>query len=504
MITADMPFLGVRRVSRDGFLAVLRERPASQACLDERDGGQYWDECCRWGLDPCFLLAMFTHESSMGTAGTAMETRSWGNTRSPSFGAVQIDQVAGRSGSFPKFASWLDGCASTAGRLASPVWPAGAPYGARTMIREVFDHPSGQVWAPAGDENDPAGYLNAMLTLMNQYSDQSDEPLTGPFHPPAPPVYSWYLTVNHEVGRGGRAVQAIVLHVTQGDDAEGCLNWFANPASQVSAQYVIDRDGAIFCAVRESDTAWANGRLNDPNLEIGVVDRWVSEGINPNSETISIECAGYSSQQPCDNPALNGYSQPQFDSLAVLLPALAQRHDLIIDSETTIGHCDIDGVNRADCPGLSDAEWERVYTMEPLLSSGPFATADEAYDAYCAVWDDGVAWAGQLTGKQHWYGREPQECARTLGSRLLAYDGGYAVDATGWALDEWQSASKANGQLIIWGEPPPEPVAPPQPEPAPVGAAWPVHPGDGADRAAAGYHARLGARRADGRRARLR
>src|SRR5262245_27449532 len=182
-ITADSPFLGRSTISRDGFINALRGYPANAECLSERDPGAYWDESRAWGLDPNFLLAMFQHESSCGTAGTAVQTRSMGNTRSPSFGAVPIDQAEGRSGVFPVFAAWLDGCASTAARLASPVWPTGAPYGARVSIREVFDHPSGQVWAPAGDMNDPAGYLNAMVTAMNGYSDQEAEPIVAAREP---------------------------------------------------------------------------------------------------------------------------------------------------------------------------------------------------------------------------------------------------------------------------------------------------------------------------------
>jgi N-acetyl-anhydromuramyl-L-alanine amidase AmpD len=473
-ITADDPFLGVSRVSRAAFIGVLLERPANADCLAERDPGAYWDECRAWGVDPCFALAMFTHESSMGTAGTAMETRSWGNTRSPSFGAVHVDKVAGRSGTFPVFASWLDGCASTAGRLASPVWPTGAPYGERASIREVFDHPSGAVWAPAGDMNDPDGYLNAMLALMNDYADQPLELIPGPFRAPAPAVYSHYLTINYTRGRPG-SVTAVILHVTQGDSAEGCLNWFANPASQVSAHYVIDRDGTIYCAVRERDTAWANGVLNRPNTTIPVVARWVEEGINPNVETVSIECAGYSSAQPSGDPALDGYSEAQFVSLAFLLPALGGRHALWLDGSDLFGHREIDGVNRADCPGLSVAEWEHVYMMGAnAAGGGPYATPDEAFDAYLRENGETAVWAGQVTGRGHWFARDPQEIVRTDADALLGYDGAYAADATGLALDDWQSVTKASGQLIIWGEEPAEP-----PEPPPVGAAWPIHPGDG-------------------------
>ena len=448
MIVDTDPFLGRTTISRDGFAAVLRARPANQACLDERDNGQYWDACVGYGVDPNFVLAMFAHESDMGKAGVAVSTRSWGNTRSPSFGAVPIDEVPGRSGSFPVFAVWLAGCRSTAARLASLVWPTVAPYGARTSIAEVFDHPSGAVWAPAGDLNDPHSYLATMLRLMNRYSDQSAQAITATM-PASPPLYLSYLDVNYTPGRANHSVRAVVLHVTQGESAAGCIGWFNYPSAKVSSHYVIDRDGAIFATVRDTDQAWVNGRVEHPNRDIPIVDEWVETDTNPNLETIGIECAGFSPAQPHPtNPAFNGYTDAQFASLAYLLPFLSARWGVPIAPDWTFGHNEISGTQRADCPGLSDAEWARIYDTAP--GNGPYATADAAFDAWCAHWDDEVVWAGQLTNKQHWYGCEPQEVARTVGNRLLAYDHAYAQDATGWALDEWEQAAQAAGQLIIW------------------------------------------------------
>jgi hypothetical protein len=225
--------------------------------------------------------------------------------------------------------------------------------------------------------------------------------------------------------------------------------------------------------------------LNRPNRDILLVDRWVTQGINPNAETLSVEVAGYSSQQPSGNPAYDGYTEAQFTSLAFLLPALASRHDLVLDRADLFGHKELDSVNRANCPGLSDAEWQRVYSMgtpaEP--TEGPYDSADAAYDAHCAQWDDEIAWAGEIRDKAHWYNRNPQQLARTVGNRLLAYDGAYAQDASGWMTDEWEEAAKASGQLTIWGQEPPTTMPPPviiPPSPAVVGAAWPINPGDGA------------------------
>jgi N-acetyl-anhydromuramyl-L-alanine amidase AmpD len=483
MIEASDPFLGVNRLSRDGFVSALQARTHNPGLEAERDLGEYWQECIAYGVDSAFALSMFIHESSCGTAGSSLETFSWGNTRNPSFGSVPYDLVAGRSGEFPAFASWLEGLRSTVARLSSMVWPVGAPYGERTSILEVFEHPSGAVWAPSSDLNDPNSYLSSMLSSMNQYADCEEWIVQTALV--VPPVYQDYLSINYTPGRAGHSVEAIVLHVTQSENASGTIGWFKNPASKVSSHYILDRDGVITALVREHDQAWVNGVVEHPNRDIPIVDEWVTTDTNPNRQTIGIECAGYSPAQPHPtDPSFNGYTEEQFQALAYLLPVLSARHGVAIAPDTTFGHKEISGTQRKDCPGLSDEEWTRVYSTSTPVPDGPYDTPDAAYDAYCAQWDDDVVWAGEIRDKGHWYQRNPQEVSRTVGHRLLAYDGAYAQNASGWMMDEWEEAAWRSGQLTIWGkEPPPAgtppPTAPVDPVVGIVGAAWPVDPVDG-------------------------
>ena len=58
--------------------------------------------------------------------------------------------------------------------------------------------------------------------------------------------------------RSGAAIDCIVIHDTESDTAVAALSWFESPESQVSAHYVIDRDGTI---VDIQDMA----RLDDPS-----------------------------------------------------------------------------------------------------------------------------------------------------------------------------------------------------------------------------------------------
>jgi N-acetyl-anhydromuramyl-L-alanine amidase AmpD len=348
----------------------------------------------------------------------------------PSLGAVPIDLIPGRTGFFPKFASYLDGVLSTAGRLASPVWPTGAPYGERTSIRQIFDHPSGATWAPLGDaENDPNSYLASMLRLMNTYSDQADEWVAATIAP-RPFVYQDYLTTNYTPGRRGNPIRAAVLHVTQGESAAGCINWFKNPVSQVSSHFVLDRNGTIYATVRETDSAWVNGRVESPNTSIPIIAEWVEQGTNPNLQTLGIECAGFSPAQPHpSNPSFNGYTEQQFASLDYLLPVLSARWDIPIDPDWVFGHAEISGTQRKDCPGLSAEEWERVYAMDEAAPMTDAQKLELVYQGNPDAYGDKL-YSGELT--RPYYTGMVLRCTYALltpdGQNLLASQPGGVLD----------------------------------------------------------------------------
>lgn len=252
-ITADSPFRNVTRITRDRFIEVLKAR-ANPEVVAERDPGEYWDQIVADQIDPLFILAMFNHESSMGKAGVAVTTHSWGNTRRPNFGAEPVGDVPGRTGSFPIWRNWMDGLKSTTGRLNAPNWV----YHGRTRIREIFDHPSGDVWAPAGDLNNPAGYLRAMLDFMNLYKNQNgDAPMAGD-----DARFAWtpdehefgYPTRNR--GRSGKPILYLILHTTEGTDSQA---WLRNQNGS-STHYLTDRQFKPRAQhVREADAAWTAG-----------------------------------------------------------------------------------------------------------------------------------------------------------------------------------------------------------------------------------------------------
>ena len=164
-------FRRVVRITRAKFIRLLAGSPAASAA------GAVYDYAVARGIDPLLIIAIFRHESSFGTAGWATKTRSWGNTRPPSFGAAEIGAYQQDSGRYTKapgpyeqrslcaYANWTAGGLSTVARLVEHV------YRDRDRIEQIFIHPTGQVWAPAGDANNPDGYLNAVITYMNLQQD---------------------------------------------------------------------------------------------------------------------------------------------------------------------------------------------------------------------------------------------------------------------------------------------------------------------------------------------
>lgn len=57
-----------------------------------------------------------------------------------------------------------------------------------------------------------------------------------------------------------KLISVVVVHYTGSLSLEGCVAWFKDRASQVSAHYVVGRDGRVVQMVNEEDVAWHAGR----------------------------------------------------------------------------------------------------------------------------------------------------------------------------------------------------------------------------------------------------
>ena len=125
--------------------------------------------------------------------------------------------------------------------------------------------------------------------------------------------------------RGPKNVDIIVVHVAQGSYS-ATIGWFDTGRSNVSAHYVVSREGRVAQCVRNDDIAWHAGD-------------W-----HYNRRSFGIEHAGYA-----DEPK----TARQYRSSARLAAYLSKRFGIPVDRQHIIGHRDVPGVNRT-CPGRFD------------------------------------------------------------------------------------------------------------------------------------------------------
>ncbi|HEY8599124.1 MAG TPA: N-acetylmuramoyl-L-alanine amidase [Thermomicrobiales bacterium] len=159
-----------------------------------------------------------------------------------------------------------------------------------------------------------------------------------------------YTTVNIWQGRQGHKPEALVMHVAEGGKA-GVDSWFHNPESEASAHYLVNKDGTIWQFVKEADTAWANGKTNQPNRADPLIAAWLDAGINPNRKTISIETEGFWYQD---------MTPEQLRSVGALAADIHRRYGWPTDGSRLFGHNEFDAVDRARCPSFSRAEWDAI------------------------------------------------------------------------------------------------------------------------------------------------
>ena len=117
---------------------------------------------------------------------------------------------------------------------------------------------------------------------------------------------------------GLRKPNYVIIHHTAQNSTEQTLKTFTLPRTQVSAHYVIGRDGAVYHMLNDYLRAWHGGAAKWGNLT------------DINSSSIGIEL---------DNNGFEPFAQPQISSLLTVLADLKKKH--AIPSANFIGHSDI-------------------------------------------------------------------------------------------------------------------------------------------------------------------
>jgi len=150
------------------------------------------------------------------------------------------------------------------------------------------------------------------------------------------PSYSRLPVVQHPSANSNeRRPSFIILHHTGRSEAQRALATLSNPAAEVSAHYLVARDGTIYYLVDEMKRAWHAG------------DSWWGAPIDMNSASIGIEL---------DNNGSESYAEAQIAALLRLLTDIKQRYG--IPGANILGHGDIAPGRKID-PGVN-FPWQRL------------------------------------------------------------------------------------------------------------------------------------------------
>lgn len=231
----------------------------------------------------------------------------------------------------------------------------------REVFNKWFEGYGAAYWTDDPDLTEKKlGWLDALLVNLRTLYETllNYRPFRIGFPPPSITALD-HPSPNFTKGRNGRVPTAIVLHVMAGSIA-AADSWFADPYSNVSAHYGIAKDGTVHHYVHESDMAWHAGQPNQSSWDLLV------PGVNPNLYTIGIEHEG----GPADI-----WPDAQKQASAELVAAVAARWNISIDREHIIGHYQIDGVNRPNCPAYDKSIIDQIISLaKTKVASNPSLT----------------------------------------------------------------------------------------------------------------------------------
>lgn len=152
-----------------------------------------------------------------------------------------------------------------------------------------------------------------------------------------PPTIRDLPSPNHDERPAGTGVDMLVLHYTGMPDRDGALARLTDPASKVSAHYLIDEDGLVWRLVPEERRAWHAG-----------ISFWRGErGLNGRSVGIELVNPGH-------EWGYRPFPAAQMEALAELSLSIMGRHG--IARARVLGHSDIAPSRKEDPGELFD--WE--------------------------------------------------------------------------------------------------------------------------------------------------
>jgi N-acetylmuramoyl-L-alanine amidase len=151
-------------------------------------------------------------------------------------------------------------------------------------------------------------------------------------------------------------IAMLVLHYTGMQTGDAAIDWLANPASNVSAHYVVAEDGAVLQMVDEANRAWHAGRS------------WWRGITDINSASIGIEIVN-----PGHAFGYVPFPRQQMDAVVALAAEITARHR--IAPANVVGHSDIAPTRKQDPGELFD--WPRLAALG--LAAAPAQSLDPGW-----------------------------------------------------------------------------------------------------------------------------
>jgi N-acetyl-anhydromuramyl-L-alanine amidase AmpD len=122
----------------------------------------------------------------------------------------------------------------------------------------------------------------------------------------------------------------VVIHDSEASSALAVINFFANPASNTSAHYIVDTNGTVYQILHEKDVAFQAGNL------------WY------NNHSVGIEHAGF------DATGFRYYNSVEYKASARLTAYLVQKYTIPLNHDHIVSHGTIPSPNLANTPNHVD------------------------------------------------------------------------------------------------------------------------------------------------------
>jgi N-acetylmuramoyl-L-alanine amidase len=131
-----------------------------------------------------------------------------------------------------------------------------------------------------------------------------------------------------------------VIHHTASNNGAGDLAHMRNPAAEVSAHYMVDRDGKIYQLVGDSKRAWHAGKGELHGVPTDV-----------NSRSIGIEIVN-------DGSGKTAFTEAQMKSLTQLTGYLKQQYD--VPMKNIVGHKDVAVPKGRKSDPAANFDWKQL------------------------------------------------------------------------------------------------------------------------------------------------